>query len=145
VVDRAEIIETTRAALQSHAAQLSAAYLFGSVARGTAGAHSDVDLGVLFKRTPEAGLHGLGFDIAYQLELSLKRAVDVVVLNRASADLVHRVLRDGVLLLESDRRARVDFEVRARAQYFDLAPLRQRYRHGSAAASSTSHQNRFNK
>ncbi len=142
-VDREEIIEATRAALQSRARELSAAYLFGSVARGTAGAHSDIDLGLLFgKEAPEAGLDALGSDIAYALELRLKRVVDVVVLNRACSDLVHRVLRDGALLLETDRRARVEFEVRSRAQYFDLAPLRQLYRHRPAAARSFSDQNR---
>ena len=66
--------------------------------------------------------------MATSLEPKLKRPVDVVVLNRAPADLVHRVLRDGVLVLESDRRARVAFEVRARARYFDLEPLRRAYR-----------------
>jgi predicted nucleotidyltransferase len=141
-VGRTAIIEATRTALQSRAGELTAAYLFGSVARGTASGHSDIDLGLLFIRAPEAGLEALGFDIAYALELSLKRVVDLVVLNRASPDLVHRVLRDGVLLLETDRHARVEFEVRSRAQYFDLAPLRQQYRHGPACARGASDQTR---
>ena len=109
-----------------------AAYLFGSVARGTHGPHSDVDLALLMRADPAPGLRGLGFDVAFVLEPLLKRPVDVVVLNGAPPELVHRVLRDGVLVLERDRRARVRFEVRARALYFDLAPLRKLYRRVSS-------------
>jgi hypothetical protein len=43
-------------------------------------------------------------------------------------DLAHRVLRDGLLLLERDRSARIRFEVRARNEYFDLLPHLRRYR-----------------
>ncbi len=132
-VDSAAIVDATREALRAREHELVAAYVFGSVARGTAGARSDIDLAVLLKAEPVPGLAGLGFDIAFDLEPKLKRPVDIVVLNRASPDLTHRVLRDGVLVLESDRRARVEFEVRSRAQYFDLAPLRRLYRHGSAS------------
>ena len=88
---------------------------------------------MLFKAEPAPGIAGLGFDIAFELEQKLKRPLDIVVLNRASPDLTHRVLRDGVLVLESDRRTRVEFEVRSRAQYFDLAPLRRMYRYGSVS------------
>jgi predicted nucleotidyltransferase len=135
-VDRAAIIQTTQDVLSQHAHELTAAYLFGSVARDTAGPRSDVDLALLYKRPPETGLAGLGFELAFELEQKLKRRVDVVVLNHASPDLVHRVLRDGVLVLEIDRSARVAFEVRSRAQYFDLAPLRRRYRFGAKHGDS---------
>jgi hypothetical protein len=73
-------------------------------------------------------LDGLRLDLAGSLEASLGKRVDLVVLNRAPADLVHRVLRDGVVVVERDRSARLRFEVRARNEYFDLAPVRARYR-----------------
>lgn len=134
-MDETAIIDATREALRSRG-ELLAAYVFGSVARGTATARSDLDLAVLFKEQPGPGLSGLGFDLAFELEQTLKRKLDVVVLNGCSADLVHRVLRDGVLVLESNRHARVAFEVRARAQFFDLAPLRRLYRHRSDPLSA---------
>lgn len=62
----------------------------------------------------------------------MRAEVDLVVLNAASPDLVHRVLRDGILLLERDRPARIAFEVRARNAYFDLQPVLARYRRGPA-------------
>jgi hypothetical protein len=52
-------------------------------------------------------------------------------MNEAPVDLVHRVLRDGILVCESDRNARVSFEVRSRNEYFDLLPYLRRYRSGA--------------
>jgi len=54
--------------------------------------------------------------------------VQIVVLNRASPDLVHRVLRDGQILVDRDRPRRLRFEVQARNEYFDIAPVLRRYR-----------------
>lgn len=107
---------------------MEAAYLFGSRARGTDRAGSDVDLGVLFTETPPASLHGPPSRIANSLEWELGTDVQVVVLNTAPADLVHRVLRDGVLVHEADRTARVRFEVARRREYLDLVPVLRRYR-----------------
>jgi predicted nucleotidyltransferase len=105
------------------------AYLFGSRARGTAHDGSDVDVAVLVRGEPAATLDGLGMDLLVELERKLGCRVDLVVLNRAPWDLVHRVLRDGRVVLERDRSARIQFEVRARNQYFDTRPILQRYRH----------------
>jgi len=51
-----------------------------------------------------------------------------VVLNDAPVDLRARVLRDGRLLLDRDRAARIAFEVRTRNEAFDLEPILARYR-----------------
>jgi hypothetical protein len=84
---------------------------------------------VLVRGEPPATLDGLGMDLLVDLERDLGCRVDLVVLNRAPWDLVHRVLRDGRVVLERDRSARIQFEVRARNQYFDTQPILQRYRH----------------
>jgi predicted nucleotidyltransferase len=106
-----------------------AVYLFGSVARGTASPRSDVDVAILFERAPEPTLDAQPFGLKADLEALLGRPVDLVVLNRASPDLTHRVLRDGQLVFESDRSARVRFEVRSRSAYFDMLPIWREYRH----------------
>ena len=105
-----------------------AVYLFGSVARGEARDDSDVDVGILFDSAPPARLDSPPQQIEGQLEHVLRSPVQVVVLNRAPADLVHRVLRDGRLVLDRDRATRIRFEVRARNEYFDLEPIRRLYR-----------------
>lgn len=105
----------------------SAVYLFGSVARGTSRATSDVDIGVLLARPP-SGFSGLKLDLEGSLETALGRRAQVVVMNRAPVDLIHRILRDGRLVFEGDHGARVAFEVKARNEYFDLLPFLERYR-----------------
>lgn len=67
------------------------------------------------------------------LERLLRRPVDLVDLRAAPVDLIHRVLRDGQLLIERDARERVCFEVEKRNEYFDLLPFLRRYRRGQAA------------
>jgi len=113
---------------------LVAVYLYGSQARGTAGAHSDVDLGLLMKTAPKPTLAGLQLDLAGDLETLLSRRVDLVVLNGAPVDLVHRVLRDGKIIAEMDRSARIAFEVKARNEYFDLLPYLNEYRRAGKAS-----------
>jgi hypothetical protein len=113
-----------------------AVYLFGSVARGEAGPESDVDVGILFAVDPPATLGAPQFAIEAELERRLGRPAQVVALNRACADLVHRVLRDGRLVLDRDRAARIRFEVRSRNEYFDMAPIRRLYRRYTAPATA---------
>jgi len=105
-----------------------AVYLFGSVARGDDDEASDVDVAVLFDEPPTATLTGGRLSLEGELERHLRRSVDLVVLNDASADLVHRVLRDGRIVVDRDRAARLRFEVQRRNEYFDLEPIRRAYR-----------------
>jgi uncharacterized protein len=107
---------------------IAAAYLYGSVARGTGCESSDVDVAVLFERDPPRTLDGLHGDLAQALDERLGRTVDLVILNHAPVDLVHRVLRDGILVCDANRSARIRFEVRARNDYFDLEPYLRGYR-----------------
>jgi hypothetical protein len=98
------------------------------VARGESGPDSDVDVAALYGKPVDAGLAGLRLDLAGEIEARLGRRVDLVVLDHQPPDLVHRVLRDGLLVVENDRSARIRFEVRARNAYFDILPVLLRYR-----------------
>jgi predicted nucleotidyltransferase len=115
-------------------ADVVAVYLFGSAARGTDGAGSDIDVGLLYRRAPGATLTEQPFDVAADLSEALGREVDLVVMDSAPVDLVKRILRDGDLLVERDRGARVAFEVRARNEYFDLLPMLRLYRRQAASS-----------
>lgn len=127
-MERAALERKVRDVVESASDEVLAVYLYGSRARGTASPESDVDLGVLLRSAPPPSLHSVARDLEGALERAVKIPVEVVVLNAAPADLVHRVLRDGVLLLDRDRSARIRFEVQSRNEYFDLAPLRRLYR-----------------
>jgi len=105
-----------------------AVYVFGSVARGSAGPSSDVDIAVLFAQAPPRRLNGPRFELEGQLERALGRRVDLVVLNDAPADLAVRILRTGILVLDAQPAARIAFEVRTRNEAFDLEPMLAAYR-----------------
>ena len=107
---------------------VACAYLFGSRARGTARPDSDVDVGVILAAPAPPGLAGLPLALEDDLERALQLPVQVVDVERAPADLVHRILRDGILVFEADRSRRIAVEVRRRNEYFDLLPILQRYR-----------------
>lgn len=124
------IEERLREILAAHAERegIAAAYLFGSVARGTAGPGSDVDVGVLYAEDPPLTLAGMGFRLEGELEEAVGMPVQVIVLNHAPVDLSIRVLRDGKLLVDRDRTKRVRFEVKTRFEFWDLEPYLKLYR-----------------
>ncbi len=114
---------------------VEAAYLFGSVAKGTAGPRSDVDVAVLFNA-------GLGkeerFDrqlaLAVELGSRLGREADVIDLAAAPLVLQHQVLAHGECVFERDARSRVAFEVASRWAYFDLKHIRDLHTAGMLKA-----------
>lgn len=101
---------------------IAAAYLFGSAARGTATARSDVDVALIFAKdlSPEARLMRLA-ELNAKLERALGRRVDVVDSEAAHPVLQHQILVDGAVLIERDHNRRVSFEVISRRVYFDMA------------------------
>lgn len=127
-VDRAEVEQDLRQFFAANPPGIVAVYLFGSVARDTAGPHSDIDVGVLYAATPPSTLAGGPLDLESALERRLRKPVQLVVLNRAPVDLRARVLRDGRLIADLDRSARIRFEVRTRNEAFDLEPVLRQYR-----------------
>lgn len=115
---------------RAEAEGIAAAWLFGSVARGTARPDNDVDVGVLYQEDPPQTLAGIGQ--VYNLEQELTEITDlpiqIVNLNHAPVDLIIRVLRDGKLLIGRDSLHRVHFEVRSRNEFWDLEPYLRLYR-----------------
>lgn len=121
------------ATLQRAPSTVAAAYLFGSRARGDAAAGSDVDVAVLLTGADRGALLGPLSRLSGVLERELERTVDLIDMRVAPPDLVHRILRDGELVLDRIPDERVAFEVRSRNEYFDLLPHLERYRAYRAA------------
>lgn len=118
-----EIAKRLTAVLNPHAEVLDA-YLFGSVARGDAQAHSDVDVAV-YVSAPVLERPGFGYaaELGTELQHALGRSdVDVVILNQAPPVLYHAVLRDGLRLLSRDLVATTTREGRALSRYCDDVP-----------------------
>jgi uncharacterized protein len=127
-VDRERLAQEIAHVFAARNENAAAVYLFGSLARGEGQVDSDVDVAVLYGKPVEPCLAGLKLALAGDLEERLGRRVDLVVLDNQPPDLVHRVLRDGFIVVENDRSARIRFEVAARNQYFDVLPMLRRYR-----------------
>jgi len=111
------------AALSRHA-EICAAWVFGSVARGEEGSGSDLDLAVLLAcdTDAEAARPAL-WALSLELEpCSPSGRVDVLVLGTQGPVLVHRILSEGVLVRDADRERRVEFEGRATVDYLDWKP-----------------------
>ena len=103
---------------------VAAAWLFGSRARGTSHATSDVDVAVwLCPSLPRDVLDVRPFDLEARFSMALGLPVQVVSVERAPADLFRRVLRDGLLLVDRDRSGRLRLEVKKRNEYFDMTPI----------------------
>lgn len=100
------------------------AYLFGSQASGRAQPHSDIDVAVYIdeQRAPESA-YGYAAELTAVLMSALgTNAVDLVVLNRASPLLYHRVLRDGERVLSRNLAQTTTREGYALSRYCDYVP-----------------------
>ena len=94
-------VETALAEVAASEPAVVAAYVFGSLARGTAGPLSDVDVGLLVVGIDEAaGVCDRAMD-ALSRRLRTSR-VDVVSLADVPMPLRYRVIRDGSIVLRRD-------------------------------------------
>ncbi len=101
------------------------AYLFGSVARKQATDLSDVDIAVFLKpevEVKEEQRVERQLTLAKELENITGREIQVTLLNQAPPLLAYMVIRDGILLYQSDNARRVEFEVHTMKIYFDFQP-----------------------
>jgi predicted nucleotidyltransferase len=97
-LDDGEIEETIRSVLADH--PVSVGYVFGSLARGEAHRHSDVDVAVAFEQDAEVSpgerILSLGADLALELGTN---DIDVIDLRRTSPKVARSVLSHGVRLV----------------------------------------------
>lgn len=126
------VSEVAASSLARSPVALVCGYLFGSHAAGQSRADSDVDIAVLPHSDVDGGFMALT-PLRGLLERHLAREVDLIDLREATPELVHYILRDGILLLDNDPPRRVAFEVASRNAYFDVLPYLKEYRRGPRA------------
>ena len=97
-------------------------WLFGSEAKGTATAESDLDLAALFLRPPTP-LERI--EAAADLGSFLGREVDLIDLDRTTPILAMQVLRHGRLLVDRHPTRRAAFFGRTISMYEDLKIVRR--------------------
>lgn len=100
------------------------ALLFGSRARGTAHAESDVDVAI-GGRDMVFALLELGGLVA-RLEEAAGASVDLVLLDEAPPGLAFRIFQEGIVLLDRDHRALVERKAKAMLEYYDWQPIEAR-------------------
>ncbi len=102
------------------------AIVFGSMARGTSHAGSDLDIALGFtgRRRPTAREIGT---IVSGLEAATGHTVDFLDLDRAPPGVAYRVYRDGREVWVRDRAALVARKARAILEYLDFEPLERAF------------------
>lgn len=117
------MIDGLRAALESDP-RVAFALLFGSRARGTSHAGSDVDVAIGLTAGPALDAREVG-DLLSRLEVAAGGAVDLVILEEAGPGVAYRAFRDGKLLLCRDRPRLVERKARAILEYLDWKPVEE--------------------
>ncbi|MBI5561239.1 MAG: nucleotidyltransferase domain-containing protein [Deltaproteobacteria bacterium] len=118
-------VERLKAALAGRQ-EIRFAYLFGSLAKGRAGAASDVDVAVRVDAEALKKDYAYGYkaELTAHLMGCLKtNRVDVVLLNEAKPYLRSQVMRYGLLVLNNDEPARIRFCVETIRLYDDAKRL----------------------
>jgi predicted nucleotidyltransferase len=99
------------------------AVLFGSAARGTDNARSDVDLGVFLEEDDPSQLWPIDVAAAG----AVRRTIDLVDLRRAPPLLRFAVARDGRPLIEREEGEWPRFKARAMLDWWEWAPYARRF------------------
>jgi uncharacterized protein len=97
-------------------------FLFGSVASGKMTQYSDIDIGILFESKHD--FYEIN-ELKSELNETLKREIDIAVLNSASPILKMQVLKTGVLAYAKDQKYYNQFFVDTINQYDDLKQTRK--------------------
>src|SRR3990170_2336546 len=96
------------------------AYLFGSEAKSTSGALSDIDIAVFIdKGIDKSGRFDLRLRLSNELSAIMARMVDLVILNDTPVQLSFEIIKDGKLIFCSDESTKVDVETEILSRYLD--------------------------
>jgi uncharacterized protein len=100
----------------------------------------DLDIAVMFAPGVD------GFEAALALHVDMERQIDFPVdvhdFDALPSDLQFRVLKEGIVLVDNDPRARVRREVTAQLMYYDFKPYLDRIRQGAVRRLASSQQRR---
>ena len=123
--DRRELLKSKLATFFSARSEIRFAYLFGSVARGTSGNLSDIDIAVYLnpERLPPDEGYGYRSNLLVELRSELAEDIDLVILNDASAVLKFQVLKNGMPVYCCSEIERIRFHEQTTRYYLDLKPI----------------------
>jgi predicted nucleotidyltransferase len=112
--------------------EVAFAYVHGSAL--TSERPQDLDIAIFvypesYTKLSDKGEVHTGFAIPLEIEFEreIGRRVDIQILNQAPLSFKHRVVQQGVLVVDNALSKRCDFEYLSRVQYFDFEPRRKEY------------------
>lgn len=110
--------------------EVSALYVFGSLAKANETKESDIDIAVLVDETK---LEKKNFELLKRRYYAASpyfslRPIDIVLLNTASPFLKHQVIKTGRILFDRNRKLRVRFTAQAITEYLDYKPIEDIFR-----------------
>lgn len=114
--------------------RIAYALVFGSTARGTSHALSDVDVAIGTAGHASLATRDIGA-LMSRLEAAAHRAVHLVVLNDAPPGLAYRIFKDGTPLLIRDAAAFKARLARAILEYLDYRPVEELFTRSVLRAS----------
>lgn len=103
-----------------------AVYLYGSQARDTATAESDIDIALLINEKSPM-VNDIQLTAMSELSIILDKKVEVQVLQKCSTSFSFRVISEGIILVSHNESARIAFEEETMKHYFDLLPFNEEY------------------
>lgn len=116
----------------SQISEVAFAYVHGSAL--TSERPRDLDIAIFiysesYARLSDKGEVQTGFVIPLEIEFErqIGRRVDIQILNQAPLSFKHRVVQQGVLVVDNALSERCHFEYLSRVQYFDFEPRRKEY------------------
>ena len=96
------------------------AYLFGSEAKGTSGALSDIDVAVFVdKGVGKSERFDMRLRLSNELSSIMNRMVDLVILNDSPVQLSYEIIKHGKVIFCKDKSMQVDFETEILSRYLD--------------------------
>ena len=120
-MNESDVFSQVRSALEP---EVFAAWVFGSAARGTLNAESDVDVAVWVGLTEQSRLNSPGFDWLVrqktQLEKALGREVDLIIMNDADPFIQMQVLGNGNQVLDRKPAETHVFQAQIYSRYPDV-------------------------
>ncbi len=94
------------------------AYLFGSYAKETQTKQSDIDIAVYLHK--EENTFDTKLKIHHKLEITLKKEIDLVVLNSAkNFSLLENIFHEGIVLKDANNDTRILFELYKQHEILD--------------------------
>jgi predicted nucleotidyltransferase len=119
---KAELLQHKLAYVLRHQNDVRLLYLFGSQVDGDTGPMSDYDFAALVDTSVD-GRRAV-VTLAHELSQVLGTTdVDVVLLNRAPAELGYAVITQGTLIFEQDAATRIEYEADVLSRYADYLPI----------------------